>query len=59
MRDNTLQYMHMLKTAAIVYCAYISATWFQKHLSKCPQPTGAIMGLNLTELNNKSNNNNH
>ena len=51
--------MHMLKTAAIVYCAYISATWFQKHLSKCPQPTGAIMGLNLTELNNKSNNNNH
>ena len=38
---------------------YISATWFQKHLSKCPQPTGAIMGLNLTELNNKSNNNNH
>jgi len=29
---------------------YISATWFQKHLSKCPQPTAAIMGLNWTEL---------
>jgi len=29
---------------------YISATWFQKHLSKCPQPTGAIMGRNWTEL---------
>jgi len=27
-----------------------SATWFQKHLSKCPQPTGAITGLNWTEL---------
>jgi len=25
---------------------YISATWFQKHLSECPQPTGAITGLN-------------
>ena len=25
---------------------YISATWFQKHLSKCPQSTGAITGLN-------------
>ena len=24
---------------------YISATWFQKHLSKCRQPTGAITGL--------------
>jgi len=29
---------------------YISATWFQKHLSKCPQPTGATTGLNWTEL---------
>jgi len=29
---------------------YISATWFQKHLSTCPQPTGAITGLNWTEL---------
>ena len=26
------------------------ATWFQKHLSKCPQSTGAITGLNWTEL---------
>ena len=25
---------------------YISATWFQKLLSKCPQPTEAITGLN-------------
>jgi len=23
---------------------YISSTWYQKHLSKCPQPTGAITG---------------
>ena len=23
---------------------YISSTWYQKHLRKCPQPTAAIMG---------------
>jgi len=23
---------------------YTSAAWYQKHLSKCPQPTGAIKG---------------
>jgi len=29
-----------------VSCAkpYISASWYQKHLSKCPQPTKAIKG---------------
>jgi len=29
-----------------VSCAkpYISVSWYQKHLSKCPQPTRAIKG---------------
>jgi len=40
-----------------VSCAkpYISASWYQKHLSKCPQPSRAIKGLNETELNFRTN----
>jgi len=25
--------------------AYISSTWFRRHLGRCPQPTGASTGL--------------
>jgi len=36
-----------LKFHASQLC-YIPSTWYQKHLSKCPQPSGAIVGWTWT-----------
>jgi len=38
--------MMAVVSSAFPNCAkpYISASWYQKHLSKCPEPTRAIKG---------------